>query len=146
MRLLIIGTLDGQIGAAMRIAVERGAKVTQADTAAMGLEHLRAGRGADLVMMDITLDVAGLIRDLQSERIHVPVVACGLGNDTRAAVAAIKAGAKEYVPLPPDAELIAAVLTAVAEEDHRIVFQDPRMADDPSLYLPAVTSPLQPVR
>jgi two-component system response regulator FlrC len=34
----------------------------------------------------------------------------------RAAVNAIRAGAKEYIPLPPDAELIAAVLAAVARE------------------------------
>ena len=37
------------------------------------------------------------------------------GQTARAAVAAIHAGAKEYIPLPPDHELIAAVLAAVAE-------------------------------
>ncbi|HTH16218.1 MAG TPA: sigma-54 dependent transcriptional regulator, partial [Magnetospirillum sp.] len=44
-----------------------------------------------------------------------------------AAVRAIKAGAKEYIPLPPDAEMIAAVLAAVTEESHAILFKDPRM-------------------
>ena len=33
----------------------------------------------------------------------MPIVACGTGTDARAAVAAIHAGAKEYIPLPPDA-------------------------------------------
>jgi two-component system response regulator FlrC len=54
----------------------------------------------------------------------VPVVACGIGTDADAAVAAIHSGAKEYIPLPPDAELIAAVLEAVSEESSEIVFQD----------------------
>ncbi|MGE4350791.1 MAG: sigma-54 interaction domain-containing protein, partial [Bdellovibrionales bacterium] len=57
----------------------------------------------------------------------VPVVACGIGTDAGAAVRAIRAGAKEYVPLPPDAELIAAVLQAVAEEDTTFIAQDPAM-------------------
>ena len=33
---------------------------------------------------------------------------------------AIRAGAKEYIPLPPDAELIAAVIAAVARESQRL--------------------------
>jgi DNA-binding NtrC family response regulator len=64
---------------------------------------------------------------LASERINVPVVACGVGNDAGAAVRAIRAGAKEYIPLPPDAELIAAVIAAVTEESHAIIFRDPLM-------------------
>ena len=57
------------------------------------------------------------------------MVACGIGTDTRAAVAAIKAGAKEYLPLPPDPELIGAILAAVTQESHAIVHADPRMAE-----------------
>jgi two-component system response regulator FlrC len=47
-------------------------------------------------------------------------VACGITTDARAAVAAIRAGAKEYIPLPPDPELIAAVLAAVADDERPI--------------------------
>jgi two-component system, response regulator FlrC len=126
MRLLIVGTLGGQIGAASQIAIQRGAKVQQADTTEASLQLLRDGLGADLVMADIALDLEGFIKSLESERIHVPVVACGVGTDTQAAVRAIRAGAKEYLPLPPDAELIAAVLEAVVEETHTIVHQDPK--------------------
>jgi DNA-binding NtrC family response regulator len=57
------------------------------------------------------------------------VVACGVGNETRAAVQAIRAGAKEYVPLPPSVELIAAVLEAVTEESNTIVSRDPKMTN-----------------
>ena len=129
MRLLIIGTLEGQVGAASTIALERGAKVIQADDIETGLKSLRAGQGADLVLIDVKLDVAKLIESLSSERIAVPVVACGIGNDTRAAVRAIKAGAREYLPLPPNADLIAAVLSAVTEESHAIIHKDPRTVE-----------------
>ena len=128
MHLLIIGTLDGQIGAASQIAMSHGATVAQSDDVQGGLRALRSGRGADLVMIDVRLDVGALVQGLRTERMTVPVVACGIGADTQAAVRAIKAGAKEYIPLPPDADLIAAGLSAVAEENHAIVSQDPRMA------------------
>jgi two-component system, response regulator FlrC len=128
MRLLIIGILDGHFSTASRIALDRGAKVLQSDTIQSGLDVIRSGAGADVVMVDVRLDVASLIQSLKSERIAIPVVACGIGNDTRAAVAAIRAGAKEYLPLPPNAELIAAVLAAVVAENHALIFRDPKMA------------------
>jgi len=127
MRLIIFGTLNGQIGAATRIALQRGAKVIQVEDIEQGLNTLRSGRGADLAMIDVSLDVKYLVESLKSERINLPVVACGIGNDARAAVAAIRAGAKEYLPLPPEADLIAAVLEAVAEESHQMLFRDPAM-------------------
>ncbi len=129
MRLLIIGTLAGQIGAASQIAMSRGARVDQANDIETGLASLRSGRSADVVMIDVTLDVGRLVASLESERISVPVIGCGVGNDTAAAVRAIRAGAKEYVPLPPDAELIAAVFAAVAEENNAIICQDPAMLE-----------------
>jgi DNA-binding NtrC family response regulator len=42
-------------------------------------------------------------------------------------VAAIQAGAKEYIPLPPDPELIAAVIEAVAADNRSFVWRDPAM-------------------
>ena len=127
MLLLIIGSLNGQIGAASRIAMQRGAKVIQADGITQAMEVMRSGQGADLVMCDVVYDIGMLLEAMKAERIHLPVVACGVETDSRAAVAAIKAGAKEYVPLPPDAALIAAVLEAVAAEQDALIFQDPAM-------------------
>jgi two-component system response regulator FlrC len=129
MRLLIIGTLGGQIGAASQIAIQRGATVQQADTIDIALQIMRAGQSADLIMADVNLQIDDLIKSLDRERMTVPVIACGVGNDTKAAVRAIRAGAKEYLPLPPDAELIAAVLEAVAEESHKILHADPKMIE-----------------
>ncbi|MEJ0062846.1 MAG: sigma-54 dependent transcriptional regulator [Alphaproteobacteria bacterium] len=127
MRLLIVGHLEGYITEAGRIAVSRGAKVAHIHDVEPALAALRGGQGADLVMCDIKLDIATLITSLRTERITVPVVACGIGTDASAAVRAIRAGAKEYVPLPPDADLIAAVLEAVAEENNAIIARDPAM-------------------
>jgi len=129
MRLLIIGTLGGQIGAASQIAIQRGATVQQADTIDIALQIMRAGQSADLIMADVNLQIDDLVKSLDRERMTVPVIACGVGNDTKAAVRAIRAGAKEYLPLPPDAELIAAVLEAVAEESHKILHADPKMIE-----------------
>ena len=128
MRLLIVGPLNGQIGAASQIALSRGAKVAHVDDIDGALHTLRSGKGADLVMADVRLDIGKLVEHLASERISVPVVGCGMGNDSDGAVRAIRAGAKEYIPLPPDASLIAAVLEAVTEENSAIVYRDPQIA------------------
>jgi DNA-binding NtrC family response regulator len=128
MRLLILGALEGHLTAASQIALARGAKVSHADTIEKGLQALRSGQGADLVMIDIRLPIARLMESLKAERITIPVVACGINTDAETAVRAIKAGAKEYVPLPPDADLIAAVLEAVAEESNAVIFKDVAMA------------------
>ncbi|HMI95570.1 MAG TPA: sigma-54 dependent transcriptional regulator [Micropepsaceae bacterium] len=124
MRLLIIGGLGGQLGAATKIAMDKGAKVAHANSVDQGLSELRQGHGADLIMCDIALDIGMLVRSLATERICTPVVACGIGTDARRAVDAIRAGAKEYLPLPPDPDLIAAVLAAVADESHQLIFED----------------------
>lgn len=125
-RLLIIGTLEGELGLAGRLAHARGARLLQADGAMAGLEVLRA-QGADLVFCDIAHDVAWLVQTLLEERIATPVIACGRTQDAEAALRAIRAGAKDFLPLPPDAELIAAMLAAVAGHDDAPVVQDGQM-------------------
>ena len=127
MRVLIVGSLGGQLFTATKIAMDRGAKVSQVDTIQQATAHLRAGRGADLLMVDLSLDVHALIQANQAERITVPVVACGVNVRPEAAAAAIRAGAKEFIPLPPDAELIAAVLAAVADDERPMIARDPSM-------------------
>jgi DNA-binding NtrC family response regulator len=88
---------------------------------------LRTGRGADLLLVDVMMDIAGLIAALEAERIAIPVVACGVETNAAAAVNAIRAGAKEYIPLPPDAALIAAVIQAVSRDSEDFLFRDPAM-------------------
>lgn len=121
MRLLIIGDLGGQIGAASKIARDRGAKVSQVADIHGAYQMLCEGQGADIIMIEVHQDIAQFVTMLAAERISVPLVACGIEADAKAAAAAIRAGAKEYVPLPPDEELIAAVLAAISEETHSVI-------------------------
>jgi DNA-binding NtrC family response regulator len=128
MRLLIVGTLNGQLTTATKIAMDKGATVTHAADIVQALAVLRSGRGADLLMVDVAINIRDLVAGLEAEHIHAPIVACGTATDARAAVAAIQAGAKEYIPLPPDAELIAAVLAAVADDTRELIYRDDAMA------------------
>src|SRR5882757_8174414 len=128
MRLLIVGSLNGQLTTATKLAMDKGASVTHAVDIDQALNVLRSGRGADLLMVDVALDIRDLVLRLEAERIAAPVVACGVSNDARAAVAAIHAGAKYYNPLPPDPELIAAVLAAVSDDTRELIYRDEMMA------------------
>lgn len=128
MRLLIIGALEGQLTEATKLAMDGGAKVAHAGSIEIALASLRAGKGADLLLVDVMIDIPSLLASLDAERIHIPVVACGTETNAAAAVNAIRAGAKEYIPLPPDAELIAAVIAAVARESTDLLYRDPSMA------------------
>lgn len=124
MELLIVGTLEGQIGVASKIAIQQGGHVSIADNEEAGLDVLRSGKAIELVMIDVKLDVYKFISSLEQERINVLVVACGVANDPSLAVKAIKAGAKEYIPLPPDPEMIGAVLAAATRENHALIYGD----------------------
>ena len=128
MRLLIVGTLKGQLTTATKIAMDNGATVTHAEDSEQAMRVVRGGKGADLLLVDVALDIRDLVIRLEAEHIHVPIVACGITTDARAAVAAIHAGAKEYIPLPPDPELIAAVLAAVANDSRDLIYRDDAMA------------------
>ncbi|HEY0854144.1 MAG TPA: sigma-54 dependent transcriptional regulator [Devosia sp.] len=128
MRLLIIGALEGQLSEATKLAMDGGAKVAHAPSIDIAMASLRTGKGADLLLVDVMIDIPGLIAALDAERFHIPVVACGTETNAAAAVNAIRAGAKEYIPLPPDAELIAAVIAAVARESSDFLYRDPAMA------------------
>ena len=127
MRLLVVGKLNGQLSVAVKMAMGAGAKVAHVETVEAATQALRAGQGADLLMVDYELDIAGLISTNEAERIRVPVVACGVAADAKRAGDAIRAGAKEFIPLPPEADLIAAVLSAVSDDNRPMVARDPVM-------------------
>ena len=129
MRVLIIGNLAGQLSIATKMAFDKGAKVLHADDTTKALELLRTGRGADIVMIDVHEDITGLVAAMKQERIVAPVVACGVNTDAETAANAIRAGAREFIPLPPDPELIAAVLAAVADDDRPMIAIDSAMIE-----------------
>ena len=127
MHVLIIGSLGGELGKAARIAAARGAKLHQADDDRSALAQLRADAKVDLVLVELPHDIGTLVQSLAAERIVVPVVACGTDADAPSAVQAIREGAREFLPLPPDPDLIAAILEAASGETHAMVARDPAM-------------------
>jgi DNA-binding NtrC family response regulator len=127
MRVLIIGSLAGELGQAARMAIARGARLDQADDLAAGLERLRADARFDLVLCDLGQDIGALVAALAAERMATPVVACAVNPDPEAAARAIRAGAREFLPLPPDPDMIAAILQAADGESHVLVVRDPVM-------------------
>jgi DNA-binding NtrC family response regulator len=129
MRVLIVGGHNDEIATAIGMAVERGATLRHVLSPAAVLEELCAGRGADLILIDVAADIGSLVRALTAERIFVPVIAYGVRTDARAAVAAVRAGAREFLPLPPEPELIAAILAAVGDDRGELIFEDPVMQD-----------------
>jgi DNA-binding NtrC family response regulator len=126
-RLLVIGALEAELGQAARIALARGARLLHAEGVTAALARARS-EGADLVFCDLAHDIPWLLEAFAAERIACPVVACGKHADGEAAIRAIRAGAKEFLPLPPDAELIAAMLTAASGEAEAPIHADPAMA------------------
>ncbi|MGE4044427.1 MAG: sigma-54-dependent transcriptional regulator [Acetobacteraceae bacterium] len=128
MRVLVIGSLGGDLGQAARIAMDRGARLDQADDPDTAMHRLRSDAKINLVLCDLSHDVGAVVRALAAERMSVPVVACGTGDDPDAAVRAIRDGAKEFLPLPPDPDLIAAILEAASGDAHAMIVRDPLMA------------------
>ena len=127
MRLLVVGRLNGLVTLAVKMAMSTGAKVSHVDSCEKATHALRNGQGADLLMVDYEFDIAGLIAANEAERIRVPVVAIGVDSDPELAARAIRAGAKEFIPLPPEAKLIAAVLAAVSDDERPMIARDPSM-------------------
>ncbi len=127
MNILIVGTLGGHVTTATKLAIEKGASVSQINSMEEALSYLRLGQGGDLVLFDVTLDIKTFIASLIQERIHTPVIACGVSTDSRPAVDAIKAGAEEYIPFPPDPELIAGILEEVSQQNEAFLFKDDKM-------------------
>src|SRR5205807_2612962 len=105
-----------------------GAKVAHVVDIEAAMNALRAGQGADLIMVEVREDIEKLVTMLMRERFNIPVIACGIQSDKDAAVKAIKSGAKEYIPLPPNEELIAAVLEAITEETQSVIYASSAMA------------------
>lgn len=125
--LLLVGPAETEFRLAAEMARDAGAAVTMADDCASGLALLREA-STSLVMVDVELDVATFMTQLRAERFAVPVLACGIDAPAARAVAAIRAGARDYVPLPPQRDLIAAAITSVAHQPAELM-----LGSDPNL-------------
>jgi len=124
MRILTVGTLNSQLTAASKLAEDRGATVTHAVNVVEALAALRGGLGADLILVDVAIGIPELVRRLEAEQAHTPIIACGTAADAGGASNAIRDGAKGYIPLATDPELIAAVLVEMSDGSRVSIYGD----------------------
>ncbi len=127
MRILILGTLSGPLADAARMARHLKAEIDQADTLDAALAALRRNAAIGMVLCEVARDIATVVRAMAAERIFVPLVACGIDVDPDAAGNAIRAGAREFLPLPPDVDMIAELLAAISLQQTNFIVRDPAM-------------------
>ena len=86
-------------------------------------------QGADLLLIEAGDEIAAAIDRLARERIFLPVVAYGIDCPPHVAAAAIKAGARDFLPLPPDAGADRGDPGRRRGRRQELVCVDPRMAE-----------------
>lgn len=126
MRLLLVGDINPHVSLALRIARQKGAHVTNAETLARAMAHLRI-YGADLILIDVCLAIDDFVQSLMEERIATPVMSYGTTSDPVLAANSIRAGARDYLPFPPDPELIGAIIASISDHRLPIIARDPLM-------------------
>ncbi len=126
MRVLIVGLLGGALGQAASLARGRNAQVDHVDDTVSALACARRS-SYDLILCDVASGVGTLVRALAVERVSVPIVACSAVVTAEIAAQALRDGAQEFLPLPPDPDMIAAVLLAASGEPHAPIVRDPAM-------------------
>ena len=124
MNVLVIGSSHAEVTIACAMAAAKGTEVRHLEAVDDAMASLRSSTSPDLLLVDVDIDIEDLIRNLAKERILVPIVAYGINTDARKAVRAVKSGALEFLPLPPDEELIATLISSVASDQHAFVFED----------------------
>ena len=127
MRIMIIGALDGRLGEASIIARNTGADLDHADDVEAGLRALAKGANVEMIFCDVAQPIRHLLETLRAGMHDIAVIACGLNAQADAAVDAIRAGAREFLPLPPDPLLVAAILHEVSRDRHTPIARDPVM-------------------
>lgn len=127
MNVLIAGSLEGELKYAAEIASARGAKLWKADDVPTILRVVRVHCDIGLILVELPFDIGNLARTLQLERFHIPIVACGARTRPSEAAQAISEGAREFLPLPADPDLIASILEAASGESHMLIASDPVM-------------------
>ncbi len=129
MQLIVLGFLNSEITQAIKIVKQRGAKVIFAESIDECLEIILRGNSPDLLMIDISFDIAAIGAKLAAQKISANIVAYGLNASPKEAVSAIRAGAKEFLPLPPDEEIIAAMLEAISKQNKNLIYKSDIMGE-----------------
>lgn len=129
MRVVVIGAENGQIAKAAVEAAASGSHVRCFAEFGQAIAAIGRGEGADILLMDVSSPIADAIHELSIARIYLPVIAYGRDCPAPAAAAAIRAGARDFLPLPPETDLIAAMLSAFGRNDRAMIYSDPRMQE-----------------
>ena len=129
MRVVIVGGVESAIAKAGVLSTGSGADIRCYTTIDAAIENILTGQSADILLVDAANDITKAVEQIAAARLYLPVIAYGKDCTPRQAAAAIRAGAKDFLPLPPDADLIAAVLSAVAAPPGDMVCQDPKMLE-----------------
>ena len=124
MRVLTVGTLNSRLTAASKLAADKGATVVHAADIAEALAALRDGVGANLILVDVAISIPELVRRLEAERTHTPIIACGAAPDAGGVADAIRDGAKGYISLASDLGPIAAALAGIADDSQQPINGD----------------------
>ena len=118
---MVIGDTNSEIKTAIDIASSKNAKIILVESSEQAINFLCGGKGADLIFIDVKFDIKALVNVLGNEKISIPIVAYGVHCSPREAVRAVKNGAREFMPLPPDERLIAAIFTAISDDNSKII-------------------------
>lgn len=113
---LLIVEDDDRVRAALRMALEdEGYDVDEAPDAETALEHLKRNGPPDVMIVDLVLgDMDGFTCIRQVRRHHdVPIIVVSARDDTHDVVAALEAGADDYVTKPFEVKEITARIRAL---------------------------------
>ncbi|MFI1915246.1 response regulator transcription factor [Nocardia sp. NPDC020380] len=118
---LMIVEDDDRVRAALRLAMEdEGYDVAEAEEAEVALEQLREHGAPDVVIIDLMLgDMDGFtcIREIRKDH-DVPIIVVSARDDTHDVVAALEAGADDFITKPFEVKEITARMRAVRRRMH----------------------------
>ena len=128
-KVLVIGTEGTRLSNTNLEIVTNHIDMSYVDTIDHALGQPRLIETAELILVNADANIRNLIKQLTAFGISTPVIAYGINTDASTAVRAIRAGAREFLPLPPDQDLITAILGAVSCNQKEFVFEDPVMCN-----------------
>lgn len=129
MQVIVVGTLGNEVNEAINIVKKRNARVFFATNVDEAIDTIRNGKGTDLALVDVGFDIEKFTKALKAEHINTPTIAYGVNASPKEAVTAIKAGAKEFLPFPPDEKLIAATVEAIVHNDKACIYESEAMQE-----------------
>lgn len=128
MRTLIVGSLSGELGKAAEIMIANGCLVDHVESIDVAIRKICENGNYRFSFCSLLDGLDRFIKSIRAERISLPIFACG-PEDRMAAVCAISSGAEDYIPLPPDPDIVAAFIENFSHREQKLLFVDPIMRD-----------------